>query len=125
MLARLITMPRTIELGASRVIPTELEVPSISIRPSGWVVPSRVIVPVIVGRLLNGLRVWAPAPKAEKLIVSAPAAALAALIASRRLQCVPSQVPSLASLVELTVKTAAGDEGTKPDRLRPATGEDD
>ena len=114
MLARLITTPRTRELGAlASVSPVDTDVPSISIRPSGWLVPSRRVVAVIVGRLVDGLMVWNPAPMPENRIVSGPTAELAALIASRRLQCRALQVPSLASLVELTMKVAVGAEGTR------------
>ncbi|MEI2692006.1 MAG: hypothetical protein V9H69_20785 [Anaerolineae bacterium] len=74
----------------------------------GCVSPSMITGPVIPGSALVGLMVLTPAPAMLKAIVSEPAAALAALMASRSEQWVALQAPSFTSLVELTVKVAAG-----------------
>src|SRR5687768_3608536 len=59
--------------------------------------------------VLGGEMVWTPAPAMLNSMVSVvPTVALAALMASRREQCVASHVPSFASFAELTVKVVVG-----------------
>src|SRR5687767_3595593 len=62
--------------------------------------------PVMGGRAVKGVIVCAPLPML-KLMPSEPALALAALMASRRVQFVASQTPSFVSALEFTVKMAA------------------
>ena len=67
-----------------------------------------VTVSVIVDKSAEvGVMVCTPDPGMLKLMVSAPTLSLASLIASRKLQCVASQLPSLTSLFELTMKVSA------------------
>ena len=72
----------------------------------GCVVPSTITGSVIVGSAEPGWIVLGPAP-ITKRIVSVPAVAFAAKMASRSEQCVPLHTPSSRSFVELTVKVAA------------------
>src|SRR5688572_24899132 len=59
---------------------------------------------VMVGKAEAGVIVWGPAPGILKSIVSKPTAALAAVIASRKVHSVASHVPLPGSAVEFTVK---------------------
>ena len=74
----------------------------------GWVSPSIATGPVMAGSGLSGRIVLTPPPGILKAMVSAPAAALAALMASRSEQWAVLHVPSSASLLELTVKSVPG-----------------
>jgi hypothetical protein len=86
----------------------------------GCVVPSMVTGSVTAGSAAAGEIVFGPDPM-EKRIVSAPAAAFAALIASRSVQFAALQRPSSVSAVELTVKVAAASETVESvDRIRAA-----
>ena len=68
------------------------------------VVPSITTGPVITGSAVVGLMLGTPLML--KMIVSVPGFAFAALMASRRLQWVASQVPSSTSSAEFTTKVA-------------------
>src|ERR1700741_2758189 len=101
--------PRTVLFPAWITSPFTLvpaELPSNSIigvpGKSGWVVPSMMTGLVMVGSGEVGRMERTPLPGILKVIVSIAAFALAALIASRRLQWVVLQVPSLRSLVVFT-----------------------
>src|SRR5438034_5127029 len=59
---------------------------------------------VIAGKAESGVIVCGPGVGILKAIVSEPAAALAAVIASRRVHSVESQMPVPGSAVEFTVK---------------------
>src|SRR5436190_24389093 len=61
---------------------------------------------VIAGKGVSGVIVCGPGLGILKAIVSEPAAALAAVIASRRVHSVASQMPVPGSAVELTVKVS-------------------
>lgn len=74
----------------------------------GCVNPSMITGPVSAGSALVGLMVLTPAPAMVNAMVSDPAAAFAALMASRSEQWAALQAPSSTSLVELTVNVAAG-----------------
>src|SRR5258708_2439086 len=81
--------------------------------------------PVIVGSgprpVPPTLIVFAPEPM-PKEIVSAPLCALAALIASRRVQSAELQVPSVVSFAEFTVNVEASTtRACRTPRLSPAT----
>src|SRR5436305_13814010 len=70
----------------------------------------------MLGKLEFGLMVCGPAPGMLKTMVSVPACALAAVIASRKVHSVASQPPVPGSAVELTVKItpACGDAAEGP-----------
>src|SRR5438105_12617235 len=59
---------------------------------------------VMGGKGESGVIVWGPGLGILKAMVSEPAAALAAVIASRRVHSAASQIPVPGSAVELTVK---------------------
>src|SRR4051794_4581343 len=103
---RLMTSPVTRLDPAEMRSPLEpfgAEEPSISMigvpAKPGCVVPSIVTASEIVGRFAVGEIVFTPDP-IENRIVSTPAAALAALIASRRVQLAALQSPSSVSAAE-------------------------
>ena len=115
---RLITSPLITENGTTVTNPASAVAPLNSItgfpEKPGWVVPSMVTRSVISGKADAGAIVWTPEPILNR-ISSAPALALACMIAARSVQSpVPSsQISSLVSLsgpspVELTVNMCAG-----------------
>ena len=88
------------------------------------VVPSMTTGPVMIGR--PGDAGWISCdPVSWNAIVSRPGLALAALIASRRLQWLALHVPSLTSFAELTVNVVGASAATVVDSLTllsPASG---
>ena len=108
----------------SPLVPLGAAEPSISMigvpAKPGCVVPSIITGSVIAGRADVGEIVFAPDP-IENRIVSTPAAALAALIASRSVQLAALQSPSSVSALELTVKVAAGDAAVTATYRTPAS----
>src|SRR5438309_11255028 len=76
---------------------------------------------VMGGKGESGVIVCGPGLGILKVMVSEPAAALAAVIASRRVHSVASQTPLPGSAVELTVKVCPAIANAAPGLGLPAT----
>ena len=75
----------------------------------------------MLGKLEFGLMVCGPAPGMLKTMVSGPACALAAVIASRKVHSASSQMPVPGSAVELTMKVVLACGDIANDLVQPAS----
>src|SRR5437870_12721721 len=75
----------------------------------------------MLGKVEVGLMVCGPAPGMLKPIVSVPACALAAAIASRKVHSASSQTPVPGSAVELTIKVMLACGDIANDLVQPAS----